>query len=167
MASFKSARNLLLLGLEEGLINEEEFLLLCEHNTSSNPEYPYKNYPRFDLMFKDEAECKSDFRFEKRDVHLLADALRLPEIIKCEQGMVCGQEEALCILLKRFAYPCRYCDMIPSFGRPVPELAMISNKMISLIYDIHGHRLTQWNHQILHAEALETYAVSSQTKEQL
>ena len=89
---------------------------------------------------------------------MLADALRISEVIKCDQVTVCGQEVALCILLKRFAYPCRYCDMIPSFGRPVPELAMISNKMIKLIYDTHGHRLTQWNHQILHPEALETYA---------
>ena len=30
--------------------------------------------------------------------------------------------------------------------------------MVSLLYDLHGHRLTQWNHQILHSEALEMYA---------
>ena len=35
---------------------------------------------------------------------------------------------------------------------------MITNEMVNYIYDIHGHRLTQWNHQILQPEALETYA---------
>ena len=37
-------------------------------------------------------------------------------------------------------------------------MAMITNKMVNYIYDIHGHRLTQWNHQILQPEAFETYA---------
>jgi hypothetical protein len=36
--------------------------------------------------------------------------------------------------------------------------------MISLIFDIHGHRLTEWNHQILHPEALETYATAVSNK---
>ena len=39
------------------------------------------------------------------------------------------------MLLKRFAYPCRYGDMIPRFGRPVPQLSMISNQM-------YGHLLS-------------------------
>ncbi len=48
--------------------------------------------------------------------------------------------------------------LVPTFGRSVLELAMVNNKMVSLLYDLHRHRLTQWNHQILHSEALEMYA---------
>ena len=48
--------------------------------------------------------------------------------------------------------------MIPTFGRSVPELAMINNTMIDLIYQSHSHCLTEWNHQILNPEALEMYA---------
>ena len=103
-------------------------------------------------------ECKTEFRVEKKDIPELVHALRIPETVKCYQGTICEAEEALCILLKRFTYPCRYSDLIPCFGRPVPELAMITNEMVNYIYDIHGHRLTQWNHQILQPEALETYA---------
>ena len=66
MTSFMSVRSLLFLALEEGYIDEEEFLLLTQHNTSLNAEHPYTSYPTFDLENKDEAECKSDFRFEKR-----------------------------------------------------------------------------------------------------
>jgi hypothetical protein len=164
MASFKSVRDLLLIGFDEGLLDEEEFLLLYQQYTSLNAEYPYTSYPAFDLELKDEVECKTEFRVEKNDIPGLADTLGIPEIVKCSQGTICGREEALCILLKRFAYPCRYSDLIPTFGRPVPELAMINYKMISLIFYIHGHRLTEWNHQILHPEALETYATAVSNK---
>ena len=31
------------------------------------------------------------------------------------------------MLLRRFAYPCCYSDMISRFGRPVPVLSMVTN----------------------------------------
>ncbi|KAK2564013.1 hypothetical protein P5673_012222 [Acropora cervicornis] len=42
----------------------------------------------------------------------------------------CDGVEGLCIMLKRFAYPCRYSDLIPIFERSVPELSMISNEVV-------------------------------------
>ena len=61
MTSFKSARDLLLVSVQEGLSNEEEFLLLHDLNTSSNVEYQYKDYTRFNLQEKqNDAECKGD-----------------------------------------------------------------------------------------------------------
>jgi len=59
---------------------------------------------------------------------------------------------------RRTAYPCRYSDLIPRFGRPVPELSMITNCVIDHLYNNHGHRITQWNHQILNPPLLQTYA---------
>lgn len=56
------------------------------------------------------------------------------------------------------SYPCHYSDMIPRFGRPVAELSMIINNVMDYIYDVHGHRLTQWNNDILNPGLLETYA---------
>jgi hypothetical protein len=164
MASFKSVRDLLLIGFDKGLLDKEECLLLYEQYSSLNAEYPYTSYSAFDLELKDEVECRTELRVENNDIPGLADTVRIPENVKCYQGTICGREEALCILLKRFAYPCRYFDLIPTFGSPVPELAMINNKMISLIFDIHDHRLTEWNHQILHPEARETYATAVSDK---
>ena len=46
-----------------------------------------------------DAECKSEFRVEKRDIPFPADVLVILDTIKCEG------EEAFCILLKIFAYP--------------------------------------------------------------
>ena len=93
MASFKSARDLLLVGVQEGLLDEEEFLLLHNLNTSSNAEYPY---PRLNHQAKlNDAECKSEFRVEKKDIPFLADVLVIPDTIKYDQGTACEGEEAL------------------------------------------------------------------------
>ena len=35
---------------------------------STNPKYPYWNYEKFTLQDKSEAECKTDFRFEKYEI---------------------------------------------------------------------------------------------------
>ena len=44
--------------------------------------------------------------------------------------MVFDKEEALCIFLKRFTYPCRYQDLILRIGqRAVAQLCMISNQV--------------------------------------
>ena len=62
-------------------------------------------------------------------------------------NLVCSGEEGLCLLLKRLACPCSYHDLINRFGRPVPELCMISNTVLKWIYENHSHRLTSWNNQ--------------------
>ena len=66
--------------------------------------------------------------------------------------------EALLVLLKLFAYPCRYSDMIPWFARPVPELCVISNHTIDLIYSSFSHLLSDFNQQWLSPANLELYA---------
>ncbi|XP_078379986.1 uncharacterized protein LOC144662926 [Oculina patagonica] len=158
MASFKKVQEMLLMCLEEEIIDEEEFLLLYEEYKPQNPPFPHKAYEQFSLVNKDPAECKADFRFEKEDISLLEEALRVPPIFKCYNGTICDGTEGLCIALKRFAYPCRYSDMIPIFGRSVAELSMISNEVVDWIYNTHGHRVSQWNHTIMNPASLVTYA---------
>ena len=57
-----------------------------------------------------------------------------------------------------FFYPCRYSDLIPLFGHPVPELCMISNEVADFIYERHGEKITRWNHQLLNPHQLQLYA---------
>ena len=78
--------------------------------------------------------------------------------MKCNQRSVFTGTEGLCLLLKRLAYPCRYSDLIHQFGRPVPVLGMITNKVIDYIYDVHHHKITTWNNDILNPVALQMYA---------
>ena len=157
MASFKELRNILLIAFDSGDLSDEDFLVLYNAYHSKNPEFPFAIYGRFSLDATDEAECLANFRVRKEDIPLLVEVLGIPDKITCPQRSICFGVEALCILLKRLAYPCRYSDMIQYFGRPVPELCMIANTMPDWIFDNHGHRI-YWNDNILNAQALEVYA---------
>ena len=158
MSSLKDARDMALISHSQGLITDEEFLLLLEENTSRNPEFSYDAYDRFDLENMEDAGCKSEFRVEKRDIPLLAEALGLPDAFTCPQRSVADGIEGLCMVLKRTSFPCRYSDMIYRFGRPVPVLSMVTNQVVDYIYQAHGHRLTHWNNLLLNPAALQRYA---------
>ena len=116
------------------------------------------------LESQSEAECRANFRVEKHHIRRV-DVLQIPQFFVCNQETVCEGTEGLCMLLKRDALPCRYSDMIPIFGRPVPELCMISNTVTDWIYSHHSHRITQWNQTILNPLELEKYAEVVSTKE--
>ena len=66
--------------------------------------------------------------------------------------------EGLCILLKKLAYPCRYTDMVPRYGRNPTELCVIFNTMFDFIYDYHNHRLRSWDQFFLQPNQLYSYA---------
>ena len=65
--------------------------------------------------------------------------------------------EGLCTLLRRLPCPCRFVDMIPRFGSPVPVISMVTNHAIDFIYSTHEHRITPWNDALLNPFALEMY----------
>lgn len=95
------------------LIIDEDFVVLYEMST--NPSFPYYEYPRFDLNNMNDAECKAEFRFEKKDLPAIAEALQIPPTFKLDQGSVVDGMEGLCMLLRRLAYPCRCDDMVARF----------------------------------------------------
>ena len=132
-------------------------MLLYDLHKPKNPDLPYTNYERFDLDKMTDDECKTEFRFYKNDIYNLADVLTLPDrIVGANVDMV----EALCIFLKRFAYPCRYVDMIPRFGRPEPQLCMISNAVINELYQTWNRLLTDLNQDWLSPNHLEEFAAA-------
>ena len=158
MASFKKNREALCMGHASGFLSDEEFVLLYEENTSDNLDVPYYDYARFSLQEQNAADCKANFRVEKHHLARLADAIQIPAYFKCDQGTVCDGIKGLWILLKRFAYPCRYSVMVLIFGRPVPEFCMINNLVMDWIYSQHRHRIMNWNPDILSPIQLENYA---------
>ncbi|XP_078365964.1 uncharacterized protein LOC144650181 [Oculina patagonica] len=158
MCSLKKTREMLLLSLSHNFISEEEFILLYDASFSKNPTFPHSDYDRFHLDAMDETECFHEFRVRKMDIPRLADALGLPEGLSCHQRTRADQIEGLCMVLRRFAYPCRLSDMIHRFGRAVPEICMIANCFEKWIYDNHHTKLTEWNHQLLNSDNLQVYA---------
>ena len=103
-------------------------------------------------------ESISEFRFEKDDIYSLCEVLDIPEFIVCYNGTKVSAVEALCIFLNRFAYPCRYLDMISRFGRPVPELCIISNRVMNFIHERWGHLLNTMNQAWLSPNNLQLFA---------
>ena len=73
MGSFKEVQEVLLFCLEEGTIDDEEFAVLYEEYTPQNLLFPHGQYETFSLLNKDPAECKEDFRVEKKPIRVLLD----------------------------------------------------------------------------------------------
>ena len=130
MASLKETRDLLLVSYVKGVIKANEFAILYDVNMSKNPLFPYDNYEEFSLDHFSEEKCIAEFRVEKNYFPVLADALGIPPVFRCSQRSLLDGMEGLCMLLKRLAYPCRYSDMIPRFGGPVPEISMMINVVL-------------------------------------
>ena len=164
MASFQKIQELLLPCLAKEIKDEKEFLVLYEAYAPQNLPFQHFGYEKFSLKNKNSAECKADFCVDKRDIALLVEALRIPPIFKCSYGTTCDGTEGLCIVLKRFAYPYRYPNMMPIFAGSVPELSMISNQVTDWIYNTHGHKVTQWNHGISNPPLIATYVDAVHTK---
>ena len=69
MPFLRDVRNSLIIGHEQGLLSDEELLLLLEENSSKIPEFSYEKYARFSIERIEEPECMSEFRVEKGDFH--------------------------------------------------------------------------------------------------
>ena len=121
----QNVQRAVVLAFEADLLDFDEAVLLYDINQSSNPNFPYWEYQRFNIESMSDDECKAEFRFLKRDIQLLHDKLQLPQELVTANGSKFDGIEALCILLRRLAYPCRYSELIPRYGRSVPELRYI------------------------------------------
>ena len=113
-------------------MGEEEFLMFCGINRTHNLDLMYWEYEKFDLDQLENDECVAKFWFQKDD-----------------NGTKVSDIEALCIFLKRHAYPCRYLDLIHRFARPAPELCIINNFVLKFIYERWGHLFTTMNQKWL------------------
>ena len=94
MPKLNELRNQLLISHFQGVINDEEFLLLSHINKSKNLDLPYESYDYFDFDMLENDECLSEFRFRKQNIPLLADVLQVPDVITCYQRSVCSGLEA-------------------------------------------------------------------------
>ena len=158
MVYLRDVRNQLLFSHNLDLIDDEEFVCLYELNKSKNLDFPYWNYAKFDIESLTDAECWSEFRFYRSDVYRLQEILQIPDELHTYNRLLVDGTEALCIFLKRFSYPCRYSEMIPRFGRPVPQYSIISNQIMDHILTNFGHLLEDLNQPWLSNANLENFS---------
>ncbi|CAH3166045.1 unnamed protein product, partial [Porites evermanni] len=69
-------------------ISDEEFVPLYDYYRSKNPDFGYQSHDVFDLENMNSADCKAEFRVEKADLPLLADALHIPAVFQCKQRSI-------------------------------------------------------------------------------
>ena len=62
------------------------------------------------------------------------------------------------MVLRRFVYPNRLCELESLFGRPTSSLSLIVNETIHLIWDGHRHRMTSMNVPRMQVDQLQQYA---------
>lgn len=161
MTSRADILDILLIAHNNGHISDAQLLWLDDEvrkNDFAQSNCPYKIYPPFNWENYDENTCQMELRFEKADILRLKRCLDIPDEIKFYKGSYCNGLEALCILLKRLAYPVRYCDMVRRFGRSVPDLCKITLWMLNYVYDRNSYLLRRWNTPFLRPESLQSYA---------
>ena len=69
--SFHELREPLFHAFSEGVISEEEFLILYEEYESTNLNFPHWEYEPFSLDNFDSSEATAEFRVDKEDIPLL------------------------------------------------------------------------------------------------
>ena len=99
MPNLRKIRGALLAAYDLGAIDDVEFALLYDLNTSKNLEIPYWQYEQFNLKNMNADECKAVFRFEKENLHDLVDALQLEEEQLLYNRLKVDTVEAVCVLL--------------------------------------------------------------------
>ena len=134
MVNLREVQDILFHCHADNLIDDEEFILLYDFTKPANPEFFCWTYPPFDLEKFSDDECNTEFRFSKNNIYSLVDALRIPDEVRCPNRQSIDAVEAVCVLLKRNSYPCRFSDLIPTFGRSVAELCNIASVINNHIF---------------------------------
>ena len=133
---------------EEGLL---PFILnRVAQSSKYTLEAPLVPTARLSLDSYTEAQCKALFRFQRHDIPRLAATLRIPAVVIAPNHSRPTQIEALCIMLRRLAYPCRWVDLRRVFGRSDADLSSIYNWMIRNIYERVRNRA--WDRRTLEAK---------------
>ncbi|KAH6923083.1 hypothetical protein HPB50_016722 [Hyalomma asiaticum] len=107
----------------------------------------------------DDGVFRTYFRFEKNDIRRLKSALLLPDTVYTAQRVSLSGEEALCITLRRLAYPNRLIELERLFGRHYSVISAVTNSVLTHIEDNFGHLLCDVNnHEWLNIAALEEFS---------
>ena len=108
MPTLRQAREMLLLAYVDQVIDDHEFVLLFDVNEEKKSGISLLDLHSILLIQTRDDECRAEFRFWKNDIYDLSDVLDLPDEIIIDNRQNVDKIDSLGILLKRFAYPCRY-----------------------------------------------------------
>ncbi|KAG6946796.1 hypothetical protein JG687_00016517, partial [Phytophthora cactorum] len=97
---------------------------------------------RFDFTLRrTDSTWKKKFRFKKDDLVAHVAHFRFPDPFPTKQRYHISVFEALCIFLRRMAYPARLSDLQDLFGRDETTISTISNDVLEILYATFKHLL--------------------------
>lgn len=116
-----------------------------------------------DIDAIDSGVFRTYFRFEKDDVPRLQRALCIPDKVTTPQRVSVPGDEALCITLRRLAYPNRLRDLEHLFARHSSTISSLTNEVLRHIEDNFFHLLDDVNnHTWLNLDTLEEFSQASE-----
>ena len=115
-------------------------------------------WPRLNLETMSDTQIVNNFRFQLDDLPRLQRALAIPDTMKFSERTVSSGLEALCVVLRRLAYPNRLCDLEQLFGRPKCSISVICNETIDYLHENWCHLLTEMNQKFLDQAHLQSYS---------
>ena len=159
---FQMASDLLMAAL---ITNDEDLMLaagilLEEQEMERKEEITH----RFNFNSTPEERCWNLFRFQKEHILLMKEQLHIPDIIHLKNNSVFTGVDALCILLRRLAYPCRLCHLALLFGRLKSELSLVIQFVADHIMSHFGHLLSNLNLPMLSQQNVTEFSQAIQRK---
>ncbi|XP_075559263.1 uncharacterized protein LOC142590720 [Dermacentor variabilis] len=105
------------------------------------------------------------FRFRKMDLADLASALLIPEEVVSAQRVRVPGNEALCMTLRRLAYPNRLCELELLFNRHSSVLSSVVSSVLAHIEHYFDHLLADMTtHKWLNLLAVEKFSEAVHAK---
>lgn len=121
--------------------------------------------PLLDASSFDPDRFKELFRFEQDDMHELLDGLRMPDEVTSSQGVTVSDAEALCMTLRRLAYPTRLRELEALFHHDGSVIASVVGKVLSHVDYYFSHLLADMTtHRWLAPTDLERFAKAVHAK---
>lgn len=126
------------------------------------PMEPRRDLRRHGLLNLDSMDSTAfyrSFRFQKSDLDDLMTGLLIPEEVESAQRVRIPGREALCMTLRRLAYPNRLCDLEVFFSRHTSVISSVVSKVLSHIEYNFGHLLADLTeHRWLNVQNLELFS---------
>lgn len=107
----------------------------------------------------DSGVFRTYFRFEKDDIPRLQRTLCIPTVLITPQRVAVPGDEALCIILRRLAYPNRLRDLEHLFARQSSTISSLTNEVLKHIEENVFHLLDDVNnHTSLNLDTLNEFS---------
>ncbi|KAL1476759.1 hypothetical protein MTO96_036257 [Rhipicephalus appendiculatus] len=150
------------------LLNEADFFdsgnleMLMERRSEVNVIRYRSNTGLLSVNAVDPEDFRLLFRFQKHDFDSLCCSLDLPQVFTSAQGVRVPGAQAMCVTLRRLAYPNRWFDLEPMFGMHSSIMSSVTDRLMKHIVRRFGHLLNDLNnHEWLSEEALEDFSAVS------